>query len=44
MSDVARELALARLRQEHPDWSPSQLSRELLRLSFLPDPLPQPLR
>ena len=44
MSDVARELALARLRQEHPDWSPSQLSRELLRLSFLPEPLPEALR
>lgn len=44
MSVVARELALARLRREHPDWSRSQLSRELLRLSFLPEPFPQPLR
>lgn len=44
MSAVARDLAVARLRQTHPHWSPSQLSRELLRLSFLPDALPPALR
>lgn len=44
MSAVARELALARLRQGHPNWSPSELNRELLRYSFLPRPLPPPLR
>lgn len=44
MSVLARELSLVRLRQAHPDWSRSQLSRELLRLSFLPDDLPLPLR
>jgi hypothetical protein len=44
MSVVARELALVRLRRDHPQWSTSQLSRELLRLAFLPDPLPEALR
>lgn len=44
MSVLARELAMARLRQEHPDWSPGQLRREILRYSFLPGPLPPPLR
>jgi hypothetical protein len=44
MSLFARELAKQRIRQEHPDWAESQVSRELLRLAFLPAPLPAPLR
>lgn len=44
MSDLVRELALTRLRIEHPDWSDSELKRELLRYAFGSDPLPPPLR
>jgi hypothetical protein len=44
MSVLARELTLAGLRRSHPDWSPGQLRRELLRLCFLPGKLPPPLR
>ena len=40
MTDLARELARARIRHEHPEWTETQIVRELLRLSFLPDPLP----
>ena len=44
MSLFARELAKARIRRDHPDWSEPQVARELLRLQFLPDPLPSGLR
>ena len=44
MSVFARELTLAGLRRLHPDWSPGQLRRELLRLCFLPSELPPALR
>jgi hypothetical protein len=44
MSVLARELTLAGLRRSHPDWSPRELSRELLRLCFLPGNLPPLLR
>lgn len=44
MSIAARELALTRLRRQHPDWSESDLKRELLRYAFLSTPLPPPLR
>jgi Rv0078B-related antitoxin len=40
MSLFARELARDGIRQRHPDWNDSQVSRELLRLAFLPNPLP----
>jgi len=40
MSQFARDLCSARIRQEHPDWSEVQVKRELLRLAFLPNPLP----
>jgi hypothetical protein len=40
LSDFARELSLSRIRSEHPDWSAWEVKRELLRISFLPDPLP----
>lgn len=44
MSLFARALARARIRQEHPDWTEGQVARELLRLAFLPHPLPEKLR
>jgi Rv0078B-related antitoxin len=44
MSDFARELASQRIRQEHPDWSPDLIARELIRIAFLPAPLPARLR
>jgi hypothetical protein len=44
MSLAARELALTRLRLQHPDWSEWELKRELLRYAFGSDPLPPPLR
>lgn len=40
MSLFARELTRAGIRQEHPDWNEDQVERELLRLAFLPSPLP----
>lgn len=44
MSLFARELALTRLRAQHPEWSEAELKRELLRYAFGSDPLPPPLR
>jgi hypothetical protein len=44
MSMFARELSKARIRREHPDWSESQIAKELLRLAFFPTPLPEALR
>ena len=44
MSMFARELAMARVRSEHPDWPEKQIAMELLRLAFLPDPRPASLR
>jgi hypothetical protein len=44
MSLFARELARTRIQQEHPDWPEARVARELLRLAFLPKPLPAGLR
>jgi hypothetical protein len=44
MSLFARELARARIRIDHPQWNEADVARELLRLAFLPDPLPASLR
>jgi len=44
MSMFARELAMARIRSEHPDWPEKQIAMELFRLAFLPAPLPTSLR
>ena len=44
MSDLTRELARAGILLEHPEWTERQVIRELLRISFLPDPLPFGLR
>jgi hypothetical protein len=40
MSMFARELASAGIRREHPNWTEAQVAREVLRLAFLPAPLP----
>jgi len=44
MSMFARELASERIRCEHPEWPETQVARELIRLAFLPEPLPARLR
>lgn len=44
MSLFTRDLARARIRREHPDWQEIQVTRELLRLAFLPALLPPALR
>ena len=44
MSLFARELARAGIQREHPDWPADRVARELLRLAFLPNPLPAKLR
>ena len=44
MGLLARELAKAKIRNDHPDWTESQVAREVLRLQFLPEPLPRGLR
>ncbi|HET9741800.1 MAG TPA: hypothetical protein VFQ00_03535 [Terriglobales bacterium] len=40
ISEMGRELARAGIRQDHPEWSEAQVKRELIRLAFLPHPLP----
>jgi hypothetical protein len=44
LSEAARELLRARLRSEHPDWTPRDVAREMLRLALHPEPLPEALR
>ena len=44
MSLFARELAKEGIRRDHPEWTEGQIARELLRLAFLPAPLPAWLR
>jgi hypothetical protein len=44
MSEFARDLARAGIRHDHPEWSEAEIARELLRLAFLPEPLPPWLR
>jgi hypothetical protein len=44
MSLAMRDLALAGLRHQHPDWPDAALRRELLRRLFPADRLPAPLR
>ncbi len=40
MSLFARDLAKAGIRHEHPEWPEARVARELLRLAFFPEPLP----
>lgn len=44
MSLAARELSLARLRRQHPEWSEAELRWELVRYSFHPGAVPHRLR
>jgi hypothetical protein len=44
MSLFARDLARAGIRRDHPEWDEARVDRELLRLAFLPAPLPERLR
>lgn len=44
MSFFAREMARARIRMDHPEWDDKQVARELLRIAFLPAPLPPTFR
>jgi hypothetical protein len=44
MSLLARDFARERIRSEHPEWDLWQVQRELLRIAFLPQPLPLGLR
>jgi len=41
MSMRTKELTKAKIREEYPEWSEEQVARELLRLEFLPEPLPK---
>lgn len=41
MSEYARQFRKIRIREEHPHWSERQVIWEIIRLSFLPDPLPE---
>ena len=40
MSMLARDLLLARLRGQYPEWSAEELKRELLRCTLAPAPVP----
>jgi hypothetical protein len=40
MSIFARDLAREGIRRDQPDWTDALVARELLRLAFLPAPLP----
>ncbi len=44
MSMFARDLAKEGIRRDHPEWTEPQIARELLRLAFLPAPLPPGLK
>jgi hypothetical protein len=44
MSLFVRELAKERIRREHPEWPETRIARELVRLAFLPAPLPARLQ
>jgi hypothetical protein len=43
MTDLAREFTKAGIRTRHPDWNERQIAREMLRIAFLPKPLPDGL-
>lgn len=40
MSELARELAKAGMRREHPEWEEWKVSLEWFRIVFSPDPVP----
>jgi hypothetical protein len=44
MSLFVKEVTKSGIRHHHPDWDEKQVERELLRQTFLPNPLPHRLR
>jgi hypothetical protein len=44
LSRLVKEMMKAGIRRDHPDWNEEQIGRELLRLAFLPHPLPPRFR
>lgn len=40
ISTLSRALMKAGVKKEHPDWSEPQIMREVMRLTFFPQPLP----
>jgi len=40
ISLLSRELMKAGVRNQHPDWSDTEIDREVHRLAFFPEPLP----
>ena len=44
LSMMLRDVAAARVRQQHPDWSESDVVRQLLREAFPHESFPGPLR
>ncbi len=44
MSLFAKDLSRARIRSDHPEWSDRAIEIELLRIAFLPRPLPADLK
>jgi len=40
ISRLSRELMKAGVRNQHPDWSDREIEREIHRLAFFPQPLP----
>ena len=43
-SELIREFAKSKIRSDHPDWNEARVSREVLRLQFLPRELPAGLQ
>jgi hypothetical protein len=44
MSLFVRQLAAAGIREQHPEWTESEVARELLRRAFPPGQVPVSLR
>jgi hypothetical protein len=40
MSDMAHGLCRARIQQQHPDWTDTEVTREMVRAAFIPQPSP----
>lgn len=43
MTNFMRKMTISRIRTEHPEWTDREIKRELLRIAFLPKPLPHDL-
>lgn len=44
MSLLVKEMMKVGIQRDHPDWNEEEVERELLRLAFLPNPLPAGFR